>query len=228
MTQEEIQSRLTSFPSFLDWERAQRECWPIRTIRISAAALRAFYTSWYAGPNGPLADSVEMRGRTLLAFQMPGARPVPVGQVAVTLDAWIEKKALITRYRYALQSFPPPIAISLVTYGLPNGQHLILDGNHRAVAAFLTGKEALVTALVICGPCDPHALPDLVHWSHKTNLRLCQHDRPSATALLALPFRFRCQTASDAAAFLGQHEWPYHQRDTEQIEVVDAAIPGGN
>jgi hypothetical protein len=168
MTQEEIQSRLTSFPSFLDWERAQRECWPIRTIRTSAAELRAFYTLWYAGPNGPLADSVEMRGRTLLAFQMPGARPVPVGQVAVTLDAWIEKKALITRYRYALQSFPPPIAISLVTYGLPNGQHLILDGNHRAVAAFLTGKEALVTALVICGPCDPHALPDLVHWSHKT------------------------------------------------------------
>ena len=90
MTQEEIQSRLTSFPSFLDWERAQRECWPIRTIRASAAELRAFYTLWYAGPNGPLADSVEMRGRTLLAFQMPGARPVPVGQVAVTLDAWIE------------------------------------------------------------------------------------------------------------------------------------------
>ena len=113
MTQEEIQSRLTSFPSFLDWERAQRECWPIRTIRISAAELRAFYTSWYAGPNGPLADSVEMRGRTLFAFQMPGARPVPVGQVAVTLDAWIEKKALITRYRYALQSFPPPIAIGM-------------------------------------------------------------------------------------------------------------------
>ena len=69
MTQEEIQSRLTSFPSFLDWERAQRECWPIRTIRISAAELRAFYTLWYAGPNGPLPDSVEVGGRPLFALR---------------------------------------------------------------------------------------------------------------------------------------------------------------
>ena len=51
----------------------------------------------------------------------------------------------------------------------------------------------------------------------KHNLRLCQHDRPSVTALL-MPDRIGC------GGLPGQHEWLYHQRDTEQIEVVDAAI----
>ena len=61
----------------------------------------------------------------------------------------------------------------------------------------------------------------------KHNLQLCQHDRPSVTALLALPFRFRCQTASDAAAFPASMNGFTISADTEQIEVVDVAITGG-
>ena len=225
MTQEEIQSPPTSFPSFLDWEPAQRECWPISIIRISAAELRAFYTSWYAGTNGPLADS--SRNARANAIGIPNAWSAartrrPSSGYPRCLD---REEGNHHSYR-TLPEFPPPN--SNITCDVRPTELTIPDfgWNHRAVAAFLTGKEAFVTALAIRRTADPHALPDLVHWSTKHNLRLCQHDRPSVTALLALPFR--CQTASDAEAFPASMNGFTISATPSRSRSLTLRSPGGN
>lgn len=170
ITQAEIQNRLTEVNVQIDWQRAFAEQWPICTVELhSIGEIRALYVAWYCGNNGPLNDFVEKDGQQQRAYLVAGAHPVTVGEVADNVDAWTEKRNRIGHYAYAFQTSPNPISVSLVSYALPEKRSLILDGNHRAVAAVLSGKEVTATLIVICGPCDPKALRDLKHWSGKSN-----------------------------------------------------------
>jgi hypothetical protein len=170
MTPAEIQERLIEVNVDLDWQRAFAERWPICVVEFhEIQQIRALNVAWYCGHDGPLPDIVEIKGQQQHACSVPQARPVTVGYVADHLDTWIiGKRTRIEQYAHAFQASPNPISISLVTYSLPGKRFLILDGNHRAVAAVLSGKEMTATLVVICGPCDPTALPDLIHWTENS------------------------------------------------------------
>jgi hypothetical protein len=170
MAPTEIQERLIEVNVDLDWQRAFAEQWPICIIEFhQPQQIRALNVAWYCGDNGPLPDIVEINGQRQHACSVPQARPVTVGDVADHLDTWtIEKRRRIQQYAFAFQAFANPISIILVAYALPGKRFLLLDGNHRAVAAVLSGKEITATLVVICGPCDPAALPDLTHWTENS------------------------------------------------------------
>lgn len=57
-----------------------------------------------------------------------------------------------------------PVQFLMATYRVRDTE-IILDGNHRAVAALLSGAECRILVLSIDGPIDPRYLPDLVHWA---------------------------------------------------------------
>ncbi|MEV3924554.1 hypothetical protein [Actinomadura coerulea] len=44
-----------------------------------------------------------------------------------------------------------------------SGRDLLLDGTHRAVAAYGTGAPVTLFVFALRGPAGPETLPDLVH-----------------------------------------------------------------
>ncbi|CAD5974447.1 hypothetical protein PCC9214_04051 [Planktothrix tepida] len=59
-----------------------------------------------------------------------------------------------------------PVQLVIATYALPNGKHLIMDGNHRSSALILAGVKARLMVFEICGPIDKELIPDLCHWKN--------------------------------------------------------------
>jgi len=51
------------------------------------------------------------------------------------------------------------------TYGLPDDQFFVLDGNHRLSALTLNSVPFCITLWNIRGPIDKDALLDLIHWT---------------------------------------------------------------
>jgi hypothetical protein len=59
-----------------------------------------------------------------------------------------------------------PVQVVIATYALPNGKHLIMDGNHRSSALILAGVKARLMVFEIFGPIDKELIPDLCHWKN--------------------------------------------------------------
>lgn len=57
-----------------------------------------------------------------------------------------------------------PVQLVIATYALPDGKHLIMDGNHRSSALILAGVKARLMVFEVLGPLDKELLPDLCHW----------------------------------------------------------------
>lgn len=72
-------------------------------------------------------------------------------------------KDLLNRFITTTQE---PVQVVIAAYALPNGKHLIMDGNHRSSALFLAGVKARLMVFEICGPIDKELIPDLCHWKN--------------------------------------------------------------
>ncbi|CBN55437.1 MULTISPECIES: hypothetical protein [Kamptonema] len=57
-----------------------------------------------------------------------------------------------------------PVQIVIATYALPDGKHLIIDGNHRSSALIIAGVKARLMVFEVLGNLDKELLPDLCHW----------------------------------------------------------------
>lgn len=97
-------------------------------------------------------------------YDHPQARPLRLADIAADLS-WLEpwRQAVITTLASDFSRSGAPVSFLMATYRV-RGTELILDGNHRAVAAYLQNSECRALALSLDGPCDKSYLPDLRHW----------------------------------------------------------------
>jgi hypothetical protein len=138
-----------------NWDRFFAESWPVDAVRLaSPAELKRCFTPWYIGPTG---DEV--------AYDDPAAKPMCLSDVPKAVELLSdERKADIFGYVDALKAEPPPVRFVAPTYALPDGQHFILDRNHRLSALAVHPVPFEVTLWNVRGPLEPDGLLDLIHW----------------------------------------------------------------
>jgi hypothetical protein len=111
--------------------------------------LGAVRTAWYWPQERDCSDYLDI--------SKPSLR---VSDVAYNLSLVTEKHRQIIIDK---ANKPEPLS-HMPAYALPNSEYLLLDGNHRAVAAMR--KNRLPIALdVLYGPIRPSVLPDLWRWT---------------------------------------------------------------
>lgn len=112
--------------------------------------LSALRTAWYAPQDNESTD-----------FESAEKDNLTVGSVAADLDLVPNHKGRIEQWIQVVRCEKPSLVFP--AYGLPNAEYLLLDGNHRAVAAAIC--EALpVTLHVLKGEVSREVLPDLWRW----------------------------------------------------------------
>ena len=111
-------------------------------------------TVWYVSPDGRPAEYFDK-----------GARPVRVGDVHAADPALLDprRRAVLERMRAAFSSTTEPAVLALPGFRLADGSALLLDGNHRAVAAYQAGGPVRLLLFLLDGPLSPALLPDLAH-----------------------------------------------------------------
>lgn len=121
----------------------------------SRDALANLYTVWYATPEGKNGD-----------WRNGPDHPLRVGEATQTLDDWPAKRVSgVGSFRTQFEKLGHPVQLTLPAYA-PNGRDIIiLDGTHRAVAAYLADKGVRLVVFALQGPRDPGILPDLMYYS---------------------------------------------------------------
>lgn len=137
----------------LDWSRVRTECTVDESFSDSREDLGALYTVWYAGP-----------GERHAAYDDPEVRPLRVRETTLTESTWPADRA--TKIDAMSADYGSvdvePLVLPLPAYRVGAGV-VMLDGNHRAVAAFRASSEVRLLLFILDGPQDPGILPDLVH-----------------------------------------------------------------
>lgn len=153
----EIHDFVTVFDSIvrarLDWSRVLAECTVDESFSDSRAELGELFTVWYAGPGGQHAG-----------YDETGARPLRVCEASLTEATWPMERATKIEAMAASHagSSGEPAVLPLPTYRVGAGL-VILDGTHRAVAAFRACAEVRLMLFILDGPADRKILPDLRH-----------------------------------------------------------------
>ena len=99
-----------------------------------------------------------------VCYRTRDAIPIRVQDVARDIGKWPKRQGRIALFAYSFIACPAPVKFILPAYRLPGDDKFILDGAHRAVALVLADVKFEVTFLLIQGPIDGAALPDLIHW----------------------------------------------------------------
>ncbi|MBE9142137.1 hypothetical protein [Planktothrix mougeotii] len=148
----------TSIRIQLNWQRLKIEK---ATVKISIFDQlenpSAWYLPWYFNN---LHEEV--------SYLASNANPLTLADIPKAinrLDSGRRDKIqeLLNRF---INANPEPVQIVIAAYALPDGKHLIMDGNHRSSALILAGVKARLMVFEICGPIDKELIPDLCHWKN--------------------------------------------------------------
>ncbi|MEU6534379.1 hypothetical protein [Streptomyces sp. NPDC047000] len=129
----------------------------VETLGRDAAKQRlaALFTVWYADPAG--ADS---------RWNLPGSRPLRVDTACRTLRSWPDsRRHAVAALTQDFATSPGPVSLMLPAYRVGGAGHVLLDGNHRAVAAHQAGADIHLTLCSVVGPVCESILPDLRHYA---------------------------------------------------------------
>lgn len=137
----------------IDWSRVLTECTVDETFSDSRVDLGELFTVWYAGAGGRHAG-----------YDEPGAHPLRVGETSLTEATWPVERATKIEAMSASHagSAGEPVVLPLPAYRVGSSA-VILDGTHRAVAAFRACIAVRLMLFTLIGPADPEVLPDLRH-----------------------------------------------------------------
>lgn len=136
----------------LNWDRLMRLCPTVRSVVMSSPRrLGDLYTTWY----------LDEAGLGEIDYQASERRPLTVREAASRVSELNTERAT---HLHGLQGHSGPYAMLAPLYRVAEGRFLILDGNHRLVAAHQVRRELRLLGLAIDGPLDPVILPDLVFW----------------------------------------------------------------
>jgi hypothetical protein len=137
----------------LNWDEAAR-----RASRVSVRHCRfrtelgEFYTVWYAGADG--AD---------VGFAEAGARPLLVCEAAAPARLTASRDRVVRGFERKFSRIGEPISLALPVYTTDSGAEILLDGNHRAVAAYRCELPVDLIVHRLHGPALAAILPDLAH-----------------------------------------------------------------
>jgi len=140
----------------LNWEKLKNEKVTVRmSVFDQLENPSAWYLPWYFN------DLKEDVG-----YSVANANPLTLADIPKAISHLKSNRRdkiqeLLNRFINTTQQ---PIQLVIATYALPNGKHLIMDGNHRSSALILAGVKAKLMVFEICGPIDEELIPDLCHW----------------------------------------------------------------
>ncbi|MFF3513463.1 hypothetical protein [Streptomyces sp. NPDC002573] len=143
----------------LDWERLATFSAPVRVESLTQGEaqrrLADLFTVWYVAPAGT--DST---------WNAPGSRPLRVAAAERTLLSWSERRRdTVTALARAFTEGPGPLRLTLPAYRVDEERYVLLDGNHRAVAAHQASVDMHLTLCSLSGPACESILPDLRHYA---------------------------------------------------------------
>ena len=140
--------------SWLDWEMIQSPGYSVTEIfSRSVTAVSGLETVWYARPDGSLGDWRNRSDRRLSVKDAAARRDFP----SQASEDFVQK------LMSGMRASPAPPYLVLPCYRTQRGSLIILDGNHRAVAACRAGMNVRLLIFALAGPDDPLVLPDLLH-----------------------------------------------------------------
>lgn len=143
----------------IDWARLAGVPTEVRVeASLEGAAqqrLAGMFTVWYADSAGRNCE-----------WSAPGSRPLSVRGARRTLPTWPqERRRTVAALMRAFAAAPEPVTLTLPAYQVREGRSVLLDGNHRAVAAHQAGVEVRLTVCSLIGPVCESVLPDLRHYA---------------------------------------------------------------
>lgn len=137
----------------LDWRRVVDECAVEERYSRSRKELGELYTVWYADDSGRDAR-----------YDHQDVRPLRVSEVGITEASWPPARAAkIAELRREYSSTDRPVPLLLPCYRAGD-ELVLLDGNHRAAAAYPTDADTRLLLYILRGPTDSGMLPDLRHF----------------------------------------------------------------
>lgn len=148
--------RDSEIKSWLDWDLVNEAKCRVREIYSrSAELLSGLHTVWYRAPDGTNGD-----------WRNQGDRPLRIGEVSTTRSTWpAERQARMKYFMQELRKLEHPLLLVLPAYSPNDHDTILLDGTHRAAAAYLGKVQVRLMIFTIMGPCDARILPDLKHYS---------------------------------------------------------------
>jgi hypothetical protein len=117
--------------------------------------LNSLFVPWYIDGQGGFTN-----------WDATGATPLTVSQAALRLSSLSQhSQATIGHWVKEYQSGKKPERTP--AYALPDDHYLVLDGNHRLIAAHLAGVNGTFGLDVVRGPIDDGIVFDLRYWKGK-------------------------------------------------------------
>jgi hypothetical protein len=121
----------------------------------SIEVLGSFYTVWYTSPDGGNGD-----------WRSPQDSPLTVSETLKAAGGWPnDRKRRVAAFQDAFSQQREPIQLVLPAYAPNDRDTILLDGTHRAVAAYIAKVDVRLLVFIVQGPCSPAVLPDLQHYS---------------------------------------------------------------
>ncbi|MFF8591192.1 hypothetical protein ACF061_07055 [Streptomyces sp. NPDC015220] len=143
----------------LDWRRLAEVRAGVRVETLSrdtaGQRLAELFTVWYVDPAGGEGS-----------WGAPGSRPLRVEAADRALPDWPgEREGAVSALARAFAEGAGPLPLTLPAYRVDEARYLLLDGNHRAVAAHRAGRALRLTLWSLAGPVCEGILPDLRHYA---------------------------------------------------------------
>jgi len=140
----------------LDWQRLRsKEVTVNLSIFDELEHPSAWYLPWYF-------NDIDEE----VSYLVANANPLTLADIPKAISRLNSRRR--EKIQYLLSGFinttPQPVQFVIATYALPDGKHLIMDGNHRSSALILAGVKARLMVFEMLGPLDKELLPDLCHW----------------------------------------------------------------
>ncbi len=134
-----------------NWKRFLESEWlvEVRNFLLPRDAGR-IYTSWYLESDG-----------AVCGYNSPGALPQSV-EAVVQSPELMRQNAVRSQYESKEGLVVPAFAVE-------ENVVILMDGNHRVVAAHAGGCEHSIVAYVVNGPIDEAVLADLRCWLNGSN-----------------------------------------------------------
>ena len=140
--------------SWFDWELIQSPSYSVvEKFSRSVIDVSRLETVWYIRPDDSLGDWRNQGDRRLSVKDAATRQAFPNKDS----EGYIQK---LISDMYACGTLPYVI---LPCYRTLHGKFIILDGNHRAIAAFRSEMNVRLLIFAVSGPDDPLLLPDLLH-----------------------------------------------------------------
>jgi hypothetical protein len=141
--------------ALLNWDLIDDRAFSVREIYSDdRAVLGDMFTVWYVTPSGSPGN-----------FSGEFDRPITVREAVDRLDAApTERRTKINMLQDSFKTYSRPPQLVLPCYDLGHKKALILDGTHRATAAFAGQHDFRIFGYALQGPISSSMLPDLAHF----------------------------------------------------------------